>query len=192
MVLVMGLLLFLAIIIISIQRYRYVKKISAIKLKKTMKSHEVEKKTLEQQIQSKNHELTNHIMHVTEKNEFVAYITTKLQGFSPYLKKDKQIKLEELISELKANTKDNIWQEFDIRFNEIQKDFNDKLISKFPNLTTSERRLCSFLRMNMTSKEISIIMHQSSRGIDTARYRLRKKLNITDPNVNLNSFLAEL
>jgi len=192
MVLAMSLALFLAIIIISLQRYRYVKKVSRIKLNRTEQSHSIEKQILEQQIMGKNHELTNHIMHVTEKNEFIAQITDKLLDLSKYMKKENQKKLDALILELRANTKENIWQEFDIRFDEIQKDFNHKLTTQFPNITTAERRLCAFLRMNMTSKEISLITHQSPGGIDTARYRLRKRLNITDPNVNINTFLAEL
>jgi len=191
-VLLMGLALLLALIIISIQRYRYVKRVSRIELNKTEQSYLIEKQILEQQIMGKNHELTNHIMHVTEKNEFIVQLTKKLQDLSKYLKKENQKILDDLIREIQANSKDNIWQEFDIRFDEIQKDFNDKLTMLFPDISTAERRLCAFLRMNMTSKEISAVTHQSPGGIDTARYRLRKKLNITDPNVNINTFLAEL
>jgi DNA-binding CsgD family transcriptional regulator len=71
-------------------------------------------------------------------------------------------------------------------------EFYEKLQSKFPDLTTNERKLCAFLRLNMTTKEISAITNQSLNSIEMARHRLRKKLNIDNSQVNLTTFLMDL
>jgi DNA-binding CsgD family transcriptional regulator len=66
------------------------------------------------------------------------------------------------------------------------------LNEKFPDLSPSERRLCAFLKLDMTTKEISAITHQNAKSIDVARTRLRKKLNLTGTDHNLITFLAHL
>ena len=197
--LILGSFLFVSVIILLIQRYKYIKKRSSILILQQEKIHlqekellELEQKNLESQLNKKNNELASHIMQVSEKNSFFEQMIQKLLDLSKYLKKENQNKLDNLISELRANTQNDIWQEFDIRFTEIQQDFYEKLNSKHPDLSTAERRLCAFLRMNMTSKEIANITHQSPGSIDTARSRLRKKLNITDPNINLNTFISNI
>jgi DNA-binding CsgD family transcriptional regulator len=61
-----------------------------------------------------------------------------------------------------------------------------------PNLTLNEKRLCAFLRLDMTSKEISAITGQSVRAIEQARIRLRKQLGLTNQQVSLSAFLSSL
>ena len=74
---------------------------------------------------------------------------------------------------------------------EVHEDFYDALNKKFPDLTPNEKRLCAFLRLNMTTKEISAITHQSVQSINMARFRLRKKMNMEHDD-NLISFLGQL
>lgn len=82
-------------------------------------------------------------------------------------------------------------KEFDKLIIETDKDFYDKLLKEYPNLTKNEIRLCAFLRMNLSTKEISAITQQSSHSIVVARSRLRKKLGIEE-KLSLMIFLNKL
>jgi AraC family chitin signaling transcriptional activator len=65
------------------------------------------------------------------------------------------------------------------------------LREKYPQLTPKDHRLCAYLRMNLTSKEIAPLMNISVRSVEVARYRLRKKLEL-DSEVNLVEFMVEI
>ena len=77
------------------------------------------------------------------------------------------------------------------RFKEVHSDFYDALSEAFLGLTPNEIKICAFLRLNMSTKEISSITHQSIKSINMARFRLRKKLNV-ERDENLISFLTQL
>jgi len=75
-------------------------------------------------------------------------------------------------------------------FQEVYVGFYKKLNEQFPNLTPNDLRLCAFLRLNMTSKEIAELTFQSPESLKTARYRLRKKIGL-DRTENLVAFLTK-
>ena len=74
---------------------------------------------------------------------------------------------------------------------DFNNDFYSRLLKDFPNLTLNERRLCAFLKMNMTTKDIAEITRQSISGINKARTRLRNKLGITGDGVSIQEFLSK-
>ncbi|NLO49679.1 MAG: hypothetical protein GX103_00750, partial [Bacteroidales bacterium] len=86
---------------------------------------------------------------------------------------------------------DDVWTEFEVRCQQVHNDFYTKLNERFPNLSANEKRLSAFLRLNMSTKEISAITYQSPNSITVARSRLRKKLGL-DTDENLISFLETL
>jgi DNA-binding CsgD family transcriptional regulator len=92
---------------------------------------------------------------------------------------------------MKSNVDNTSWDEFEIRFHQVHQDFYKKLSEKIPNLTPNEKRLCAFLRLNMTTKEIAGITFQSIKSIQVARTRMRKKMDI-ERDENLISFLQDL
>ena len=73
----------------------------------------------------------------------------------------------------------------------IHKDFHAKLEAAYPDLTELDKRLATLLRINLSSKEIASLMNIAPKSVEIARYRLRKKLNLSR-NDNLNQFLAGL
>ena len=75
--------------------------------------------------------------------------------------------------------------------NPVRQSFFLKLNDKFPKLTKNDKRLCSLLRLKLTSKEIATIQNISPSSVDITRHRLRKKLNIT-ADVNLSDFLNKI
>ncbi|MDE7071815.1 MAG: LuxR C-terminal-related transcriptional regulator, partial [Bacteroidales bacterium] len=82
------------------------------------------------------------------------------------------------------------WQEFESRFERVHISFLKNLQKQYPDLSPTEKRLCAFLRLNMTTKEIANIMHVSSRAVEQSRYRLRKKLGLKKKQ-DINTFLYQ-
>lgn len=152
---------------------------------------ELEKTKLNQALTYKNKELATNMMYLLEKNEFITAIARKLSEAKDAFNRSNQSVVQRIINELKQNSSKGIWEEFEMRFKEVHADFYTALTEKFPYLTPNEIRICAFLRLNMSTKEISAITHQSVKSIDMARFRLRKKMDI-DRDENLIIFLAQL
>jgi DNA-binding CsgD family transcriptional regulator len=93
--------------------------------------------------------------------------------------------------ELRSSQDKHLWQEFEAHFTRVHSDFYQKLQEKYPNLTANEKKLCAFLRLNMSTKDISAITYQSINSITVARSRLRKKLNIEGEDIHLINYLME-
>jgi FixJ family two-component response regulator len=80
---------------------------------------------------------------------------------------------------------------FEEAFNNADKDFFKKVKKTHPKLTSNDLRLCMYLRMNLSSKEIAPLLNISPRSIEIKRYRLRKKIN-RERNINLNDYFINL
>ncbi len=161
------------------------------KLKLKEENLELEKKKLNQDLDYKKKELTSNMMYLLEKNEFITSISKKLIELKPDAKKDNKDLIQSIINEIRLNSSTKIWEEFEIRFKEVHVEFYDELHKAHPDLTLNEVKICAFLRLNMSTKEISAITHQSIKSINMARFRLRKKL-LMDRDENLIAYLNSL
>ena len=162
-----------------------------LKLEKNKKNKvELERAGLEEKLEHTNKEMTTYVMYLLRKNEFILSIIEKLKKTRIVAKPENQKVIAELINELKSNTDSLSWEEFELRFQEVHTNFYTSIRNKFPDLTSNEIRMCAFFRLNMTSKEIAAITYQSLNSIKVARYRLRKKLKLSQDD-NLISFLAQ-
>lgn len=177
-------------IIIMILLYRN-QKVKTAKIILTKEKLELEKASLDQDIEYKKKELASKMIYVLEKNEFIIFIGKKLMDLKPNLSTENQIIVQQVINEMRQNSSTKIWDEFEIRFKEVHAAFYDNLNALHPDLTPNEIKICAFLRLNMSTKEISAITHQSIKSINMARFRLRKKLNIETED-NLISYLIHL
>lgn len=152
----------------------------------------LEKATLENNLATRDKELATNIMYLLNKNELINSISEKLLDIKNRLTPDAQPAIHKVILDMQSNLQPELWKEFEFRFQQVHEQFYNTLNERFPDLTPSERRLCAFLKLNMTTKEISAITHQNAKSIDVARTRLRKKLNLTGTDHNLVSFLLQL
>lgn len=100
-------------------------------------------------------------------------------------------KINTLISDLKRLSYNSNWDEFEILFEKVHRSFYENLNSKFPTLTANDRKLCAFLKLNMSNKDIAQITFQSDDALKKARLRLRQKLNM-DRETNLVAFLQNI
>jgi len=151
----------------------------------------LEKEKLEQQLEFKNKELTTNVMYLLKKNEFISSISSQLKTAKQDEKDDKKAVIDKIILALDRSISEDNWTDFEVRFQEVHVGFYNKLNNQFPDLTPNELRLCAFLRLNMTSKEIAGITYQSPESLKIARYRLRKKLG-WERDENLVAFLTKI
>ncbi len=84
------------------------------------------------------------------------------------------------------------WEQFAHHFDSVHSNYLKKLKEHCPELSTSELKLAAYLRLNLSTKEIAQLMNISTRGVETSRYRLRKKLGLTNEESNLFSFLTNI
>lgn len=148
--------------------------------------------SLKRELEFKNKELTTNIMYLLKKNEFNSEISSRLMELKKQMKRTDQDIIQKIIVDIKNAQDDDIWEEFEVRFSQVYNDFYERLNTKYPDLTLNEKRICAFLRLNMTTKEICALTRQSYNSLNVARARLRKKLNIQNEDINLVTFLENI
>ena len=148
---------------------------------------EAEKKLITNELDQKNRELVSKSNFILQRNEYLKKIKTKLES-------SKQSDGNDLISasyELNSViNSDKSYKDFDKMFVSVYPEFYSKL-NAITELSTTDLRLASYIKMNHTNSEIAIISGVSSRTIESQRYRLSKKLNL-DKDQSLNSFLLSI
>jgi hypothetical protein len=98
--------------------------------------------------------------------------------------------IDRMLSTIDNNDTDQFWSVFQNNFDLIHKNFFRNLHKKYPNLTPSDLRFCALLRLNLNTKDIARFTNLTIRGVEGARYRLRKKLDIATDK-SLTDFLIE-
>lgn len=143
-------------------------------------------------INYKNKELAMATMHLVERGKILAKIREELA------QRLKNIQSQAVTDEFKpilrvlddAEKSDADWDRFASHFDEVNNNFLSTLKKKYPVLSATDLKLCAYLRMNLSSKEIAQLMNISVKGVEVSRYRLRKKLEL-HTEVNLFDFLIK-
>lgn len=141
---------------------------------------------LRQDIETKNRELGISTMSLIKKNEFLNNIKNELKKAED----QKNIKQVVKIIDKNLNNTDD-WNLFEEAFNNADKDFLKKIKGSHPTLTSNDLRLCAYLRLNLTSKEIAPLLNISSRSVEVKRYRLRKKMGLSREE-SLSDYILEV
>ena len=148
---------------------------------------------LQAELASKNRELANSAMTLVYKNELLQKLSEeilKLKDENGKKLADEQVRrIQKVINDGMNDERD--WHLFENSFNEAHESFFKKLKIGHPDLVPNDLKLCAYLRMNMSSKEMSSLLNITLRGVEIRRYRLRKKLNVPHDK-NLTEFLMEL
>lgn len=138
---------------------------------------------LQKDIELKNRELSLTTMNLIKRNDLLNDIKKELNSDQD------NSKVINLINKNLNDTDD--WKLFEKAFNNIDKDFIKKLKSIHPNLTSNDIRLCTYLRLNLSSKEIAPLFNISFRSVEVKRYRLRKKMNLPHEE-SLSNYILHL
>lgn len=144
------------------------------------------------ELEQKNKEITTKTLYLQQKNKLLADIVDRLEKAKHLFKVSNQPIIDQIIRELTQSTKDNSWEEFELRFEQVHTDFFKKLNERFPNLSPTEKRLCAYLKLNMNSKEIAALTHTTVGNVEQARFRLRKKMGLHGTDTNLMTFIESL
>lgn len=148
---------------------------------------------LETEIEFKNSELATTAMTLVQKKEFILKVKDELQRLqksgNDTIDAVEIKKILRLLSEEKKVNEE--WEQFSAHFNNVHADFLTVVKERYPAINQQELKLCAYLIMNLSSKEIAQLLSISVRGVEISRYRLRKKLQIPT-EVNLFEFLFEI
>ncbi|MFB9863774.1 triple tyrosine motif-containing protein [Rufibacter immobilis] len=144
------------------------------------------------ELDHKNRELTYSTIHLINKNELLNNVKLELQEI---LKNGGSIAPQEELKKIIRSIDHNItseadWKQFELHFNHVHGDFIHRLQDRFPNLTPQEIKLSTYLRLNLTTKDIAQLLNISVRGVEISRYRLRKRLCL-DRSENLTDFMLK-
>jgi DNA-binding CsgD family transcriptional regulator len=139
-------------------------------------------KNKEKILSAKNSELTSMVVHITNKNEILNEIRreTKAIGHASTFEEVKKI-IVRMNNQVDRNlSTDRHWEQFEIHFNQLHDNFLEKLKKKYPGMTQNNLRLCAYLRMNLSTKEIASLMNISPDAVLKSKYRLKLKLRLDD------------
>ncbi|WP_317174425.1 triple tyrosine motif-containing protein [Flavobacterium sp. MR2016-29] len=130
---------------------------------------------LSQDVDTKNRELAVSTMSLNSKNELLAFIKEDLKKTT----QNDSSNIKSVISTINKNiTEEDSWNVFKEAFDNADKDFLKRIKQLHPLLTPNDLRLCAYLRLNLSSKEIAPLFNISVRSVEIKRYRLRKKMDL--------------
>ena len=131
---------------------------------------------LKNEIKLKSKQLANNAMSLVKKNETLTSLKREFvlnrNSFDSHLYQKLLKKIDGSLGQ-----KDE-WKIFEYNFNQVHEDFFKELKKEFPKLTHKDLKLCAYIKMNILTKEIAPLMNISERGVETHRYRLKKKLDL--------------
>ncbi len=153
---------------------------------------ELEEEKLQAELRHTNNLLAASTMNLVVKNEFIETIKEELKEVQ---KKGKPEETRRAISRIVKGIDTNLklqedWEQFEFHFDQVHGDFLNRLRSQYSELTPQDQKLCAYLRLHLNTKEIAQLMSISVRGVEVARYRLRKRLGLSS-DVNLSKFILE-
>lgn len=150
---------------------------------------ELEKEQLEADLRFKSKELSSVVMMNIAHQEFLNSLKEEIQK-QKLSGQHSRKNLDKLLALVNNNivSDEESWIMFQANFDRIHENFFRNLKLQYTDLTSGDLRFCALLRLNMPTKEIAKLLNISTRGVDAARYRLRKKFNLL-PEESLTDFL---
>jgi DNA-binding CsgD family transcriptional regulator len=127
------------------------------------------------ELEAKNSKLMFSAVQMAHKNEILTDVKKDLQA----LDETPGTKLRQLVRKLDRELmSEDYWEEFNVYFNQVDQHFIKAILEEHPELTQNDLRLCSLLRINLSTKEIASLLNISNRGVEQSRYRLKKRLGL--------------
>ena len=144
---------------------------------------QLEKEKLEHDLQHKSQEMVNLMINFTRKSEMLTEIKTEIMKVAAELKgentRETKRQLILINGKIDANIQsDEVLKRIEEQFDLLHNNFMKRLHEHHPGLSNNERMMCAYLKMNLSTKEIAPLLNISVRGVETMRYRLRKKLGL--------------
>ncbi|MEM6843797.1 MAG: tetratricopeptide repeat protein [Bacteroidota bacterium] len=184
----------IAYLIVSRQRLRIKKNKELYATQQALVGAELEnaklkEEELERELSFKSKELTSYTVNFIQKNELFEELKSGLKQLKKSRPEEIGKRTNSLNRLIDQHTNiDRDWEDFRRYFEEVHQHFFDKLKRGYPDLTQGELKLCALLKLKMNLKEAASILGISPESVKTARYRLRRKLDL-DRDENLIDFM---
>ena len=160
--------------------------------KTELENAKLKQQELKQKLDYRNKELTSYTLNFVQKSELFQQLKEKIESLKTATPRQQDTIIRELNRVIKQHINiDRNWEDFKRYFEDVHTGFNEKLKAKHPNLSTNDLRICALTRLNLNIKESATILGITPESVKTARYRLRKKLNL-EPNEELLSYFLKL
>ncbi|GHM99691.1 hypothetical protein WSM22_11810 [Cytophagales bacterium WSM2-2] len=145
---------------------------------------------LENELEHKNKELTAFTLNLIQKNEILEDLKSRVAEIRNNADDATKSSLSSLLSTVNMSFRmDRDWDTFKLHFQQVHKDFFERLTKAFPDLSSNDLKICALLKLNLGTKEMASILDISSESVKAARYRIRKKLGASSDQ-NLGTFLS--
>ena len=163
-------------------------------LKYEQQEHQRQKKELSLEIDHKNRQLTSYTIDLAAINDFHSEVIASLHELRDEMEKNPNSadeKLKEIIMSLQHYNDKPLREDFRVYFDEVHPEFLENLSHAYPSLTKSDLRLCAYLHIGMSTKEIAALTYREIRSVESSRNRLRKKLGIP-ADIKIQDFLGSI
>ncbi len=164
-------------------------------LSKKKEISELKNQRLHNELRHKAQELANTTMNIIRKNEILMNLTNEIEKLYEVSDKKDSEGVKKKLTFMQRMIKDNIKHDDDLKkfqenFDIVYEDYLKRLEEKYPNLNVTDRKICAYLKMNLSSKDMAPLLNMTVRSVEMNRYRIRKKMNL-EREVNLTDFLQK-
>jgi len=172
------------------------KQFEAVNSEKKKEIKDLKNQQLQYELRHKSQELASSTMNLIRKNEMLLEIMEHVSKATNEINNNQDPKavlarLSKMEKNIKQNIEsDNNWKKFEENFDLVYENYLKKLGETYPDLSVSDKKLCAYLKMDLTSKDIAPLLNMSIRSVEMNRYRLRKKMGL-ERDVNLGEFLQK-
>ena len=145
------------------------------------------------EIAGKDRELVSSLIRIAQKNEMLLYLRKNLSVIRNTLPAPTQKKVAEMLTRIDEHQRRQIfnWEDFTLHFEKVHPGFFIRLKGKYPSLTTKDQRICAYIRLGLSTKEIAGLINITPESAEIGRIRLRKKLGL-ERQINLASLLQDI
>lgn len=146
-----------------------------------------------EEIAGKEREMVSSLIRIAQKNEIIAYLKKNLTTLKASLPVPMQQKVAAMVTRVDEHQRSQLfsWEDFKFYFERIHQGFFTRLKGKFPALTAKDLRLCAYIHLGLSTKEMAGLTNVTPESVEIGRVRLRKKLGLTRSQ-NLNLFLQQI
>jgi tetratricopeptide (TPR) repeat protein len=165
------------------------KKLIQLELEKS----KIKEEELKTKIKTQTRQLTTHALNMLQKNQLMQEMSPLIKEISKESSNEQRKQLKSILSLIRRNLHlDKDWDLFKLYFEQLNANFYDKLLAINKSLTSNDLKLCALSKLNLNIKETAAILNIEPDSVKRARYRLRKKLGINNPEIKLSSYLNRL
>lgn len=151
------------------------------------------KKKYRDEIAGKDRELVSSLIRIAQMNEIVLYLRKNLSVIRNTLPAPTRKKVTDMLLKIDEHQRKQLfnWNDFKLHFELVHQGFFERLKGKYPGLTTKDQRLCAYIHLGLSTKDIAGLISITPESAEISRIRLRKKLDLSRSQ-QLAAFLQQI